>query len=74
MFNLFSPTILQHSLAAGLSYNVSKSLKLSIAYVHYFENAIKGPIVTAPTGPIPGTAVRTSAAADSVLMGVTVSF
>jgi opacity protein-like surface antigen len=74
MFNILSPTNIQHSLSAGLSYNVSKSFKVSLAYVHSFENSIQGPIVTPKTGPIPGTAVRTSAAVDTVLLGATVSF
>jgi long-chain fatty acid transport protein len=74
MFNLLSPTIIQHTLAAGLSYNVTKSFKLSLAYVHLFENAIQGPIITPTTGPIRGTFVRTAGTADAVLLGATVSF
>jgi hypothetical protein len=74
MFNLGAPTIVQHTLSAGLSYNISKAFKVSLAYVHYFENAIEGPIETFRTGPIPGTAVRTTATADSVILGATVSF
>jgi long-chain fatty acid transport protein len=73
MFNLFSPTIGQNSLACGFTYSLSKSLKISVAYVHSFENSIEGPIVT-PKGAIPHTAVRTSATADEVLLGASVSF
>ena len=73
MFNLFSPTIVQHSLACGFTYSLSKSFKVSLAYVHFFENSIEGPIVT-PKGAIPHTAVQTSATADQVLFGATVSF
>jgi long-chain fatty acid transport protein len=74
MFNLFSPTIIQHTLAAGLSYNVTKSFKLSLAYIHLFENSIEGPIITPTTGPIHGTYVKSSATGDSVILGATVSF
>jgi long-subunit fatty acid transport protein len=74
MFNLLSPTIIQHSLACGFTYNVSKAFKVSVAYVHFFENSIHGPIVTSRTGPTPGTDVKNSATADSVLLGATVSF
>jgi long-chain fatty acid transport protein len=74
MFNIFSPTIIQHAISAGLSYNVAKSFKVSLAYVHMFENSIHGPIVSPRTGPIAGTDVSTSGAADSVLMSATVSF
>ncbi len=74
MFNIYSPTIVQHTISAGLSYNVAKSFKVSLAYVHMFENSMHGPIVTPRTGPIPGTQVSTSGTADSVLMSATVSF
>jgi long-chain fatty acid transport protein len=74
VFSLLAPTIVQHSVAAGLSYNLTKSCKLSLAYVHFFENSIQGPIITPLTGPIRGSEVRTSATADAVLLGATVSF
>ncbi len=74
MFNVLSPTIIQHAVSTGLSYNVTKSFKLSLTYIHFFENSIEGPIITPTTGPIRGTDVKTSATADSVLLGATVSF
>jgi long-chain fatty acid transport protein len=74
MFNIFSPTIAQHSVSAGLSYNVAKSFKVSLAYVHMFQNSIHGPIVSPVIGPISGTDVRTGGSADSVLMSATVAF
>jgi len=73
-FNVLSPTIVQHTVSAGFSYNLTKSCKLSLAYIHFFENSIQGPIITPTTGPIRGTEVKTSATADSVLLGATVSF
>jgi long-chain fatty acid transport protein len=74
MFNILTPTIIQHSIAVGLSYNFTQSFKFSLAYVHFFENSIQGPIVTPLTGPIRDSFVRTSATADAVLLGATVSF
>ena len=58
MYNLFSPTIIQHSLAYGLSKNVSQAFKVSLGYVHFFLNSIEGPIVTPLTGPIRHTRYR----------------
>jgi long-chain fatty acid transport protein len=72
--NIASPTIIQHSLALGASYDVSKSLKLSLAYVHYFQNSNTGPIVLPFVGPVPGSSVRTAATADSVILGASVAF
>jgi len=74
VFNVLSPTIIQHSLAAGLTYDVAKSFKISLCYVHMFENSIEGPIVTPAIGPIHGTEIKNSATADSVLLGATVKF
>jgi len=73
-FNIGSPTIVQHSLSLGASYEVTTALKLSIAYVHYFQNSISGPIVEPFAGPVPGSSVRTAVAADSVILGASVSF
>ena len=74
MENLFSPTIVQHSLACGLSYNVSQAFKVSLGYVHFFQNSIEGPIVSPVAGPIRHTAVQSTATGDEILVGVTVSF
>ena len=73
-YNIASPIIIQNSLALGASYDVTKALKLSVAYVHYFENAISGPIIAPGIGALPGSNVRATAAADSVLFGANVSF
>src|SRR2546429_155806 len=55
--NTVSPTIIQHNLSAGVSWNVTEDFTLSLAYVHGFENAIQGPLLT-PAGAIPRTSVR----------------
>ncbi|MGE5755263.1 MAG: OmpP1/FadL family transporter [Planctomycetaceae bacterium] len=73
-FNLASPTIVQHSLSLGASYDVTTALRLSIAYVHYFQNAISGPLVEPFVGPVPGSSVRSAATADSVILGASVLF
>ncbi len=73
-FNVASPTILQHSLSTGFTYAMSKSLSMSLAYVHCFQNTNTGPIIQPFTGAIPGSSVRESATADSVIMGASVLF
>jgi long-chain fatty acid transport protein len=73
-FNIASPTIVQHSLSLGASYDVTTAFKLSIAYVHYFQNSITGPLIQPFNGPIPGSSVRAAATADSVILGASVIF
>ena len=73
-YNIGSPTITQHSIALGGSYNVTKEFKLSVTYAHDFQNSITGPLVEPFVGKIPGSSVRTAATADSVYFGATVSF
>jgi long-chain fatty acid transport protein len=73
-FNIGSPTIIQHTLALGASYNVTKALKLSLTYAHDFQNSINGPIVQPFVGAIPGTSVRNTTTVDSVYVGASVSF
>jgi hypothetical protein len=46
---------------------------LSAAYLRGFQSAITGPVL-APVGPVPGTSVRNSAAADALVIGATVRF
>src|SRR5262249_4341526 len=38
--NTVAPTIVEHTVYAGLSWNVTEDFALSIAYLHAFENAI----------------------------------
>jgi long-chain fatty acid transport protein len=73
-FNLGSPTIIQHSLALGFSYDVSRSLRLSFAWSHDFQHSATGPLIQPVIGPIPGSAVRTAATGDSILFGASVAF
>lgn len=71
--NAASPLIIQNTLSAGASYQLTDSFLVSMAYMHCFENSITGSIVTAG-GPIAGSSVTSTAAADSLLIGATVKF
>jgi long-chain fatty acid transport protein len=73
-FNIGSPLVIQHGLSVGASYNLTASLKLSLAYAHFFENSISGPMVSPVIGPIPGTNVTAHAAADTVSAGATFAY
>ena len=72
-FNIASPTILEHTVYLGLSYQVSNALSLSLAYAHSFQNSVEGPLVL-PTGAVPGSSIRSTVSADTLIMGVTVKF
>jgi long-chain fatty acid transport protein len=71
--NTVAPVILEHVLYTGASWDVTPDFTLSVAYLHGFRNAITGPVLTA-AGPVPGTSVRNSAAADVLVIGATVKF
>jgi long-chain fatty acid transport protein len=73
MFNVASPMILQNTVYLGGSYNFTRLFTVSLAYAHAFENFIQGPFVS-PLGTIPGTTVRSSVSADSLMLGATVKF
>lgn len=68
-FNVGSPLLTQHTLYVGASYNLTASLKLSLAYIHAFENSSSGPIVSPAFGPLAGTSVTSQTAADAVSVG-----
>lgn len=71
--NIASPLVIQHQLSAGASYQVNKSLVLSAAWTHGFQNSISGPLVT-PAGAVPGTSLTSSTSVDSFIVGATVLF
>jgi long-chain fatty acid transport protein len=73
-FNLGSPTIIQHTLGVGGTYQVTQTFSVSLAYVHLFQNSITGPIIQPFVGPVHGSSVRTAATADSVVFGGAVTF
>lgn len=73
-YNILSPLTTQNALALGTSLSLSAALKLSLAYTHFFENSVTGPMISPLGGPIPGTAVTVGASADVVTFGASVKF
>lgn len=73
-FNVASPTIAEHTVSAGASYQVTQSLSFSMAYVHAFENSISGPIILPGVGTVPGSAVKSELRGDAILFGAEVKF
>jgi long-chain fatty acid transport protein len=73
LFNIASPTIIQHTLSVGGSWAITDSLSLSGAYLHGFRNSIAGPLQTGQ-GAVPGTSVGSSTAFDSIVFGASVKF
>jgi long-chain fatty acid transport protein len=71
--NAISPVIVQHQASMGASWQITPDFKLSLAYVHAFENNVEGPLVT-PAGAVPGTSVRDRVSADSIILGGSVTF
>lgn len=72
-FNLGAPTILEHTIATGASWNLTDCLVFSFAYLHAFETEVEGPLVF-PLGAAPGTLVRSQVSADAFVMGMTVKY
>lgn len=73
-YNIMSPLVIQHTLSVGASYNITDSFKISVAYSHYFENSINGPLISPLAGPLAGTNVAAKAAADSVTVGASFTY
>jgi long-chain fatty acid transport protein len=71
--NVGSPTTIEHILYLGGSYRLSQALTMSLAYAHGFENSISGPLQT-PFGPVPGSSVKNTTSADTVVLQVSVRF
>ena len=72
-FNIASPLVYQHELAAGASYQLTPACSVSLAYYHIFSNPVTGPFFT-PAGPIPGSSVTTDSESDSLSLGIGVRF
>jgi long-chain fatty acid transport protein len=72
-FNVASPSIVQHGLYSGFSYQVTQTWSLALQYGHGFKNVISGPI-QGLFGPIPGTSVRTEGGGDELTLGLQVGF
>ncbi len=72
-FNVASPTIVEHVVSVGASYQITNALTLSLAYLHGFENSINGSLVL-PSGTIPGSSIQSTTSVDMILLGGTVRF
>lgn len=72
-FNIASPVILEHTMYLGFSYQVSNALSLNFAYLHGFQSSLEGQYIT-PFGAIPGSTIRSTTSADSLMLGATVRF
>lgn len=72
-FNIASPTILEHAIYIGMSYQVTQDLSMSMAYAHCFQNSITGPLIT-PAGAVPGSSITSAASVDTFMMGMSVKF
>lgn len=73
-FNVASPLIIQHIVSTGLSYDLTEQVRLSLAYLHGFENTVTGPMQAPGIGPIPGTSVTSRVSADAVALGINVRY
>jgi long-chain fatty acid transport protein len=73
MYNVLSPTVMQHTVATGGSYRLTDHWLVSAAFAYALPNAIQGPIIT-PAGPIPGSSVRNEASGFLAIFGSTVRF
>jgi long-chain fatty acid transport protein len=71
--NVGSPTIIQHTVSVGASYQVTDCFSLSFAYSHGFQNSITGPLV-GPFGAVPGTSITSVVSADTFVLGGTLKF
>lgn len=70
MANVASPLFYQHMFSIGGSYAINHSANLNVAYSHYFENDVQGPLLFPGAGAIPGSVVKNSISADVVSFGV----
>jgi long-chain fatty acid transport protein len=73
-FNVASPLLIQHTVYMGASYNLTACLQFSVSYLHAFQNGSTGPIVLPGIGPLPGTSVTSTTAADALTAGIAVRF
>ena len=73
MANLGTPLFYQHELHLGTSTRLSHNVWLNLAYTHYFENEISGPIVTA-LGAVPGSSVTSRESVHVGSVGVLVNY
>ena len=73
IYNVASPLLIEHALSVGASYMIADNFSLAASYMHCFQNGVSGPLLGS-SGPIPGTSVSTTAAADAISVGATKRF
>ena len=72
-FNIAAPTIVEHTVYVGGSWQMSRSLLVSATYIHAFENSIEGQFQT-PLGAIPNSSIKNTVSADAIALGFTVRY
>jgi long-chain fatty acid transport protein len=73
-FSLQAPSLQTNSLSLGTTMQLNKSIKMHVAWQHFFSNEIAGPFFAPGVGPVAGTNVRIREAIDFIFTGVTVTF
>jgi len=73
-FNLPAPAIIQQHVSGGVSLKISKAAKVDLAYVHGFQNTVRGPIGHPTFGTLPGSSVSNTLSTDSIVLGFRVDF
>lgn len=71
--NVPVPVLVEHRLSTGVGVSLSPMVQLNLAYYHGFENSVDGPLQT-PAGPVPGSKVKSTVSADSVLVQLSYRF
>jgi long-chain fatty acid transport protein len=72
-FSFQAPGIYQHGLSMGSSLQVTPALAMHAAWVHAFNNTLRGPIYSA-AGPVPGTELSIKQSADALVLGISANF
>ena len=72
LFNTELPAINQHQLSLGFAVQMNRSISMDFAWVHGFENSIRGPV---PIAQLPaGSTVGLTQSLDSWIVGLGVNF
>jgi long-chain fatty acid transport protein len=69
LFNIQAPAILQNTVSAGATVNISDALSASVGYAYSFQNSVTG-----TASEVPGASVKLSASNQSILFNVSIKF
>ncbi|MEM6688578.1 MAG: outer membrane protein transport protein [Planctomycetota bacterium] len=69
-FNVASPLVYEHIYSLGGTLAVNKNVAVNVAYSHYFENEVTGPIINPTIGAVPGSSITNRLSADFISFGV----